>query len=55
MTTPLSVDGDRLTVGPETDCLCHCPQEEESEALQTARAAARARTDPQIPRAGVPE
>lgn len=41
LTTKLAVTGGRLVFGPEQDCPCRCPLEEESEALRTARAAAR--------------
>ncbi|MEV5982871.1 hypothetical protein [Streptomyces sp. NPDC052114] len=45
--TSLGIDGARIVVIPETDCLCHCPPDgaaqppAESEALRAARAAAR--------------
>ncbi|WP_069885291.1 hypothetical protein [Streptomyces luteocolor] len=48
--TSLGIDGARIVVIPETDCLCHCPPDgavpppAESEALRAARAEARRTT-----------
>ncbi|WP_055696473.1 hypothetical protein [Streptomyces silaceus] len=48
--TSLGIDGNRIVVIPETDCLCHCPPDgavappAESEALRAARDRARVPT-----------
>ncbi|MFJ2770291.1 hypothetical protein [Streptomyces sp. NPDC087300] len=44
LTTVLTLDGARLTIGPEANCPCRCPLPGESAALQAARAEARQRT-----------
>lgn len=43
LVTTVGIDSGRLVIGPEQDCLCPCQSRaaEESDALRTARAAAR--------------
>ncbi|MFE0132377.1 hypothetical protein ACFWY6_12515 [Streptomyces sp. NPDC059037] len=58
LSTAVTIDGNRLAVGPPEDwCPCSCQNvaAEESEALQAARAEARGVPTPARPRAELPQ